>query len=407
MNYSDNQILKYLLENGKLDLAVISREMDLIDNRKYLYKHEFKIWQGKDGAYYTYLPSKKRKLIRKVSREALENEVIEYYRTIEDRPTVKILFYRWLDEKLEFGEIGKGTYDRYENDFKRFIMNSDFADMIVDTITEDDLETYIRKTIAVNKLSAKSYSGLRTLILGMFKYAKKKKFTDISISTFFKDLDLSRKIFTNRFKSREEQVFSEDEIPILIEWFMSCPTIENLGLAFAFYTGIRTAELSALKYTDISGNEVHIQRQEIIYKDKETGKSTHEIVEYTKTEAGNRYLILPKEAKEIINRIRKINPFGEYIIMKNNHRILKNTFNNKLYSACDSVGIKRRSMHKIRKTYGTTLINSGVDEALIMRQMGHSDIATTKKYYYFANKNSIHNLEQIENAVLSFNVSNI
>ncbi|MEE0649941.1 tyrosine-type recombinase/integrase [[Clostridium] scindens] len=43
-------------------------------------------------------------------------------------------------------------------------------------------------------------------------------------------------------------------------------------------------------------------------------------------------------------------------------------------------------MHKIRKTYGKTLIDSDVDEGFITEQMGHSDISTTKKLYYFINK---------------------
>jgi integrase len=369
------------------------------NNKKYLAQHNNTIWQGKDGAYYTHLPDAKRTILRKVSKESLEADIIAYYKAVEDRPTVKDLFYRWITEKLELCEISKGTYDRYENDFKRFFSNSELLEVMVDTLQDDDLEFFIRKTIASQKLSAKAYSGLRTILNGMFKYAKKKKYTEISISTFFKDLDISRKAFTNKPKAKEEQVFSEDEIPQLIEWLLSHPSIEHFGLILAFYTGIRTSELSALKFSDITGNELHIQRQEITYKGNEKYQNIHEVVEYTKTEAGNRYIILPTEAIQIIKKIRKLNPFGEYMIMTNNRRVWKNTFNDRLYSACDSVGIARRSMHKIRKTYGTTLINSGVDEALIMNQMGHADITTTKKYYYFANKNRIHNQEQIENAV--------
>ena len=43
-------------------------------------------------------------------------------------------------------------------------------------------------------------------------------------------------------------------------------------------------------------------------------------------------------------------------------------------------------MHKIRKTYGTTLIDSDVDEGFITEQMGHSDISTTKNYIISAIK---------------------
>lgn len=49
--------------------------------------------------------------------------------------------------------------------------------------------------------------------------------------------------------------------------------------------------------------------------------------------------------------------------------------------------IKRKSQNKIRKTYGTILIDSGINESLIISQMGHTDIKTTKGYYYKNRKN--------------------
>ena len=222
--------------------------------------------------------------------------------------------------------------------------------------------------------------------MGMFKYAKRRGYTSISISTFFKDMELSRKVFTNKIKSKESQIFSQEEIPIIINWLKEHPSVQNYGIILTFQTGIREGELVGLKYSDIVGKVIHIQRQEIKYKDKETNINIREIVEYVKTEAGNRYIILPPQALETINNIRKLNPFGEYMMMKGDKRISAQSFNDYLYKACDGCGLPRRSMHKIRKTYGTTLIDNGAEDSLIMSQMGHSNIETTRKYYYYANK---------------------
>lgn len=398
-NYKDNEILKYLIDNGTIDLAVISHEIEMNNNKKYLECHNNRIWQGNDGAYYTHLPDDKRTLLRRVHFEDIEKYLIEYYKDKEDKPTFKEVFYRWISEKLEYNEIGKGTYDRYENDFKRFFAKSELLNTKIEVITSDDLESFIRKTIATKKLSSKAYSGMRTIMMGMFKYAKKKGYTDISISTFFSDLDISKKAFTNKKRSNEEQVFSEDEIPLLVNYLWEHPDIINLGLLLTLYSGIRTAELSALKPADISETSIHICRQEITYKGDSARENIHEIVDYTKTEAGDRKVILPPDAVAVVQKILEINPNGEFLIMRNNRRVWKNTFNDRLYSVCEAVGIPKRSMHKIRKTYATMLIDSGVDESLIMSQLGHSDIATTKRYYYYANKNQEHNIEQIANAV--------
>lgn len=46
-----------------------------------------------------------------------------------------------------------------------------------------------------------------------------------------------------------------------------------------------------------------------------------------------------------------------------------------------------KSPHKIRKTYGTILLDSGVDNRLILDQMGHASIGTTERHYHRNRRN--------------------
>ncbi len=57
------------------------------------------------------------------------------------------------------------------------------------------------------------------------------------------------------------------------------------------------------------------------------------------------------------------------------------SFNDALKQACKKVGIQKRTTHKARKTYASTLIDAGVNAKIIQKQMGHKDFQTTKKYY--------------------------
>ncbi len=80
-----------------------------------------------------------------------------------------------------------------------------------------------------------------------------------------------------------------------------------------------------------------------------------------------------------------MNPKGEFLFCKINSsrgfsRIYGRNFNPELRKICEEVGIPPRTMHKIRKTYGTTLLDAGVDESFIIEQMGHTDISCTKNY---------------------------
>lgn len=403
MNLNEYDMLNLAIQSGIIDFNTIQTQIEMNERKRYLEMHKNEIWQGKDNGYYTYLPDetqmKGRKLVRKSTKEKLEDAIIKFYKSEEKTPTINKTFNQWITEKLEFGEISKATYDRYKCDFNKYFVGSILDQKSVRYITEDVLEVFIRKSIVDNNLTVKAYSNLRTLLIGIFKYAKRKKITNLSISTFFKDLDLSKKAFRKNCKTKESQVFSEDEIPILLDWLRKNPSIENYGIILCFQTGIRVGELSGLKYSDLNGKVLHIQRQEIRFNDSETNRYTHMIADYTKTEAGDRYIILTDNAINTIKEIRKLNPFGEYLMQDGSRKFWKNTFNDRLYKACDKCGLPRRSMHKVRKTYGTTLIDANVDDSLIMSQMGHSDISTTRKYYYYSNKNSLHNQEQIEKAI--------
>lgn len=69
--------------------------------------------------------------------------------------------------------------------------------------------------------------------------------------------------------------------------------------------------------------------------------------------------------------------------MKNGKRITTRMFNYYLKKACKQVGIPSRSTHKIRKTYGSKLLQNDVDSAIVTKQMGHKDISTTQNYYHY------------------------
>ena len=377
----------------------IEQLLEMKEKNLYLNQHPNRIWEGKDNKWRTYLGSgKDRRMVKRNTKQDLENYICHYYRNMELNPTIAELFDLWMDYKLETGEIRLGTRDRYRDDYNRFIKGTLFALTHVKAIDQDTLDIFIRQQISKG-LTSKAFANLRTILQGMFKYAKRNHMTDLSISEFFKDLDISRKVFKPVVKDVETGVFHEDEIDKMIRYLYANPTVENLGLIFAFQTGVRRGELAAIKWSDISDDVLHIQRQEIIYKSEIKGKQIHAVVEYTKTEAGNRYIYLPENSMSVLMMLRWRNRDGEYLIEKDGKRVNKSTFNNVILKACDGAGIPRRSMHKIRRTYGTTLIDNNVEDSLIMSQMGHSCIDTTRKYYYYANKNDKHKREQINKSI--------
>lgn len=401
-----NEVLKYAVECNKIDLADMQMQIERMKNQKYLEMHNHRIWQGANGKWNTYLDdeSSPRGYVLKVrtTQEDIEKLVIKFYKDKEEEPYLESVFMEWNKERLTYGEISNQSYVKYLNDFKKyFTKDCILCQKKMRLITETDLEIFVKSTIKNFSMTAKTYANMRTVLRGVFTYAKKKKYTDISITTFFGDLNLSRKAFRKKVVVKEKEVFSESEKRLVTSYLSNRAKIRDLGLLLVFQTGVRVGELSALKFEDVAqnGRTLHVQRTEISYKDEEKNERICEVREYPKTEAGDRYLIIPEMTLEIIEAIRALNPHGEYMFMESGKRIRANAFNRRLDRVCDDLRIPRRSMHKIRKTYSTTLLDNDVDDSIVAEQMGHKDIATTRKSYYFCNKDSSAKYEQISKAL--------
>lgn len=394
--YSESEYLQAAIQSGMIDITTLQAQIEMAERMKYLENH--KIWQGKNGLWYTRLDGK---LKKRKQKGAIEQDIIKYEKDREGDPTVREVFYMFINQKLRYKDITKSTYDRYEADYVRYIAGTEIDRMLFRKLTEDCLEDFIRCTIADNDLTSKGYANLRTIIRGMLLFAKG-KYTHISAKSFFGDMQFSKNTFRKNIVYREEQVFSESEIEKVLSYLTEKGDLHSLGIKLAFHTGIRVGELTALKASDIVKEEgivsIHIQRTETKYKDGK-GDYTITVKDYPKSSAGDRYVYCTDKAVEILEGIMRLTDNSEWLFSGAEGRFTERMFDNAIRKCCNHCKIPERSMHKIRKTYGTTLIDGGVDEAIIIEQMGHSDIHCTKQYYYFSNKNREKKREQITQAV--------
>ena len=399
MSHTD-ELLKFALENGMINLGTIQEKMEMNERKKYLNMHPYSVWEGKDGKWYTYLPDdeKGRKLKKLATKKSIEDFIVKYYKQAEDEPNVKQVFYEWLDKKLKYGEIQKQTYDRYINDFEKYFIPKPISVSKIRYVTENQIEDFIMETIVENNLTAKAWGNVRIIIRGMFAYAKKRKYTQLNITMFLSELDISKKVFAKSKRKDELNVFTEDELKMIIAKLLERNTIGHLGVLMAIYTGMRVGEISALKWEDVKEDYIHINRSQIKFKD-ENGKSKYDIRNSPKTDTGIRDVVIIPELRMVLRRLRLINPFTEYVFEKNGTFMSVHAFTMILYRVCEEIKIKKRGMHVLRKTYATRLINAGVDESIIINQMGHTDFRTTKNYYYYNNKSGGRMSDMISSAL--------
>ena len=164
--------------------------------------------------------------------------------------------------------------------------------------------------------------------------------------------------------------------------------IYSLATQLAFRLIIRIGELKALKWTDIDGDYVYIRHQtverQVMNDDLSFESRTMETVNRMKgkQQNGKRKQFLTAEAKAILQKIKQLNPNGEYILMKDEKQLSTCTYNRHLKRFCEDAGIEYHSSQKIRFT-SASILYDGTNLALLSNLLGHT--TTTMTLHYFRN----------------------
>ena len=197
----------------------------------------------------------------------------------------------------------------------------------------------------------------------------------------------------------QDNVFTDDETELLKNYLTNHkPNVISYGILLALRTGLRVGELCSLTFEDITDHCIRVNKTETRHR-ASPNNYTREVKDNAKTEAGNRFVLIDDEAMELIEKIKALNPNGYYLFEINGKRCIGQSFTRKLERACVSLKINPRSMHKCRKTYITTLINENVPESLIIDQVGHTDIKTSKQFYLYNNKARNEALQTLSRAI--------
>ena len=150
-----------------------------------------------------------------------------FWKDKDDNPTVNEVFYSWISEKLSRGEISKATYDRYLIDFEKYFVK--LKELKIKEIDECFLEDFVKDSICQFNITAKCFSNFRTLIYGIFKFAKRKKYVQFSITYTLQDMEISKRTFKKVVKRAEDQVYLPKEKDKMEEYLVDNPDIINLG----------------------------------------------------------------------------------------------------------------------------------------------------------------------------------
>lgn len=397
-----NQCLQYLLLRYKLSLEDVQSEIIDMNNQAYLKNHSYNIWQGKDNRWKTYLPDKDqkagRRLIAKSTRENLEKEIINYYKSVDDTAKQKKITLRnwyqiWLDYK-KLQTKASMYIRRIGSDWDNYYKDDALIDIPLVKLEYDTLQEWALRKVREHNLTKKQYYNMTIIIRQSLDYAEQKH---LITNNPFSKVRIDAKLFQTKKKPEDNtQVFLTNEQPMIEKeaWkdFENTGVVACLAIPLAFQTGLRLGEIVALKEMDIYGNYIHIQRMEVRtvqqLSDGTWTKQTYDIVDHAKSIAGEREVYLSRNAKIILKRIIEANKEHSYsdngyLFLNKNGRIHAKNVDYRIRKYCRHIGISEKAMHKIRKTYISTLIDGGLNINEVRKQAGHEDERTTYGNYCF------------------------
>lgn len=388
-------VLSDALKYGIISLGDVEIIMKKNEKSSLLQNHPYKVWEGNDGRWRTYITdsSKKagRRLLVKSTEEKLLHELQKYYDNKladgkTEAMTLEILYPEWLEYKRLHTQAE--TYIiRINADWKHYYLNTDIIHVPIVKMDKLLLDKWAHKLIKDNQMTKVQYYNSTVIIRQALDYAvdlgliEKNPFLLVSI-------DGKRMFRKVKKKPDETQVFSKEElkaiVPIAWEDFHTSRSqhrLAPLSVLFQFQTGLRIGEICALKYSDIEKPDtIHVQRM--------LRRDTNEIVEHTKSEYGDREVILTSTAQKIIAQAKETqHEFGvdntEYIFSMTPEPLPQHAIAYRYRKYCQKANTIQKSSHKARKTYISTLIDGHVNINTIREMVGHADERTTLGNYCF------------------------
>lgn len=383
MKENKNEILRYALDNGMIDMTYIQKEMNMKIQKEILEKHQYNIWFGKDGFWHTYLPAKngKRKAIKKKNEDDLISVVVEYW-SKQYGNTFKDRFEAWKDRQKLCGRSDNTIY-KYEADYKRFISGDAFEKLDIREITEEEIASFLIRLLNSKEVTYKALKALFGYINGVFEKSIRDKRIETNPCKFVDLPVYKQKCVEPRKKTSKERTLSIQEKMALLSKIEKSSTIAKYAVELSLYTGMRVGELSALMWSDIDYEKEIIT----VSKSEKHNRKTKEYYISSTKNGKIRDIPLTEEMKQVLRRTKveeaKMGFLSEYVFCDENGRVHASKIsdfvrNNTMSKEFENI----KSVHAIRRTLNSNMKCIGVSTTVAAAILGHTEKVNEENYTY-------------------------
>jgi len=292
----------------------------------------------------------------------LENQVAVLHKlTIENTEALQE-----FKQHLVLKGYSQSTLRTYENEFRQFL--NTIKDKPANTFSVSRLKDYFQYCYSKLKLSE---ATIHSRINAMKFYYEQV----LGREKFFWEIPRPKKPL------QLPKVLSKEQIANLINAIENTKHKTIIMLAYA--CGLRVSEVVSLRVKNVDG------QRKMLFIERAKGKKDRVV------SLSPNMLIMLREY------YKKYKP-KDYLFegQFENEHLTTRSIQNVLQKAKEKAGIKQDgSMHMLRHSFATHLLDRGIDVVFIQKLLGHNDIKTALKYLHVTNKDLIHissPLEDIE-----------
>lgn len=311
--------------------------------------------------------------------------------------TVSQLMKIWLFDFLHNSvSIKPSTFQRYEGIYRNYVKSSTIAGTKITKLNSVQIQNYY------NDLSKdKSYSQISTLnkVLKVFfnwcykdGYIIKNPCSNLTLKGNKTD------IINNKIK--EVKILSIKEINTIKNYIKG--TDFELLFLLDLGTGLRLGELLALDWEHINLKEKELKvdksAKEVYIYDSFDKKHIETIIQTPKTRHSIRIVPIPSSLIDTLNK--KENKEGYLFLDKQGNLLKGKNVSSEWTKILKKCNIPHKKFHSIRHTFGSILLQKGVDIETVAELMGHTAISITQMYMHSETKiksNSVNKLNSILN----------
>ena len=272
----------------------------------------------------------------------LKTRSIEYHRS-PSALTVTAAIDRYIDSKP--GILSPSTVRGYRRMQKHEL--SEIANIPLKDLTQERVQRWVSNlSKSQSPKTVANAHGLLSVILREYK-------PSMALRT-----SLPQKV------KKEVKIPTESELK---EIMLGCKgTKYELPIMLAIWLGLRASEILGLKWTDMDGDYIHIQRAVVTGEDGPVEKGT-------KTYSGTRTIHIPAYIKQLLDA----QPRNKEHIINMSEKAIYSGF----VRICQKQGLPHFRFHDLRHVNASLMLAVGAPDKYAMKRMGHATNNMLKTVY--------------------------